>query len=85
MAVFLFGVGIKTSPLISNIFYIGDFLYNFIFLIISIIILFVWGLKTDSKRIKKQSKILVLSSIIPFCLNLITQTIILLFGVVNFH
>jgi two-component system cell cycle response regulator len=84
MAVFLFGVDSKTSPLISNIFYIGDFLYNFLFLLIGILILFVWGLKTNSKRIKKQSKLLVLTSIIPFCLNLLTQTIIPIFGVVNF-
>ncbi|WP_160690805.1 diguanylate cyclase [Clostridium sp. C2-6-12] len=84
MAVFLFGVDINTSPLITDIFYIGDFLYNFMFLIISIIIIFIWGLKSDSKRVKYQSKILVLSSIIPFCLNLITQTIMPLFGIENF-
>ena len=84
MSVFLFGYGIRTSPLITNIFYIGDFLYNCVFLVISIMILFVWGLKTDSKRIKYQSKILVLSSVIPFCLNLITQTIMPLFGVGKF-
>lgn len=84
MAVFLFGVDINTSPFITNIFYVGDFLYNFIFLLISIITIFVWGLKTDSKRIKYQSKILVLSSAIPFCLNLITQTIIPLFGIKDF-
>lgn len=84
MAVFLFGVDINTSPFVTNFFYIGDFLYDFIFLIISIITIFVWGLKADSKRIKYQSKILVLSSLIPFCLNLITQNIIPLFGVKNF-
>ena len=84
MSVFLFGYGIRTSPLITNIFYIGDFLYNCIFLVISIMILFVWGLKTDSKRIKYQSKILVLSSVIPFCLNLITQTIMPLLGAEKF-
>jgi len=80
MTVFLFGYGIKTPTIISNIFYIGDFLYNFIFLIISIIILFAWGLKSDSKRIKKQSNILVVTSIIPFLLNLMTQTIAPLLG-----
>jgi diguanylate cyclase (GGDEF)-like protein/PAS domain S-box-containing protein len=81
MAIFLFGYGIKTSPIISNIFYIGDFLYNFLFLVASIIVLFVWGLRTDSKRIKKQSNILVVSGLLPFCLNLITQTIVPLFGI----
>lgn len=84
MAVFLFGPDINTLPIITDIFYVGDFLYDFIFLITSIIIIFFWGLKTDNKRIKHQSKILVLSSIIPFCLNLITQTIIPAFGVENF-
>lgn len=84
MAVVLFGPDINTSPFITNIFYVGDFLYNFIFLIISIIIIFVWGLKTDSKRIKHQSKILVLSSAIPFCLDLITQTIMPLLGAPDF-
>lgn len=84
MSVFLFGYGIKTSTVITSIFYIGDFLYNFIFLIISITILFIWGFKTDSIRIKKQSKILVLSSIIPFCLNLLTQTIMPILGISKF-
>lgn len=84
MAVFLFGANINTSPFITTIFYVGDFLYDFIFLIISIITIFVWGLKAESKRIKYQSKILVLSSVIPFCLNLITQTIMPLFGIENF-
>lgn len=84
MAVFLFGADIKTSPLISNIFYIGDFLYNFTFLIISIVILFAWGLKSESRRIKYQAKILVITSIIPFILNLVTQTILPLFGITEF-
>lgn len=80
MAVFLFGEGIETPPLVSNIFYVGDFLYNFIFLVISIALLLNWGLKTDKKRVRIQSKILVISSIVPFCLNLISQTIMPLLG-----
>lgn len=76
MAVFLFGEGIDTAKIISDIFYIGDFLYNCTFLLFSIIIIFVWGLRTDSIRIKIQSRILVVSSIIPFILNLLTQTIL---------
>lgn len=80
MALFLFGPDIDTSPLITNIFYTGDFLYNFSFLLISIIVIFQWGLKSKSLRVKTQSKILVLSSIIPFSLNLLTQTILPIFG-----
>lgn len=84
MAVFLFGYNIKTPDIISKVFYMGDFLYNFIFLSLSIIALFIWGLKTDSVRIKKQSKILVLSSLVPFLLNLTTQTILPIIGVAKF-
>jgi len=84
MAVFLFGADIKTSIIVSNIFYIGDFLYNFIFLLLSIFILFVWGLKANNVRTKKQSKILVISSIIPFVLNLLSQDILPLIGYSQF-
>lgn len=80
MSVFLFEEGINISTTITKIFYIGDFLYNFIFLFISIILVFLWGLRTDSKRIKIQSKILTISSIVPFFLNLLTQTILPVFG-----
>lgn len=83
MAVFLFGVGINTPPIISSIFYIGDFIYNFAFLFSSIGILFIWGLKADNVRQKKQSNILVLSSVIPFLLNLLTQSILPVFGINN--
>lgn len=80
MAIFLFQDGIVPSQIIINIFYVGDFLYNFTFLLISIILIFLWGLRTKSKRKKIQSKILVVSSIIPFGLNLLTQTILPLIG-----
>jgi diguanylate cyclase (GGDEF)-like protein/PAS domain S-box-containing protein len=80
IAVFLFGVGIKTSTIVSNIFNFGDFLYNSSFLLISILILFIWGRRSNKIRIKKQSNILVLFSIIPFVLNLLTQTILPLVG-----
>lgn len=81
MAVFLFGYNINTSTVISNIFYIGDFLYNFTYLLSSIILLLIWGKRTSSLRIKKQSKILIISSITPFILNLITQSILPIIGV----
>jgi two-component system cell cycle response regulator len=84
MAVFLFGYDINTSPIITDVFYIGDFLYNFTFLFISIALLFIWGIKSDSKRIKKQSTLLVTVSVIPFFLNLLTQTIMPLLGIAKY-
>ncbi|SDI26266.1 HD domain-containing phosphohydrolase [Desulfosporosinus hippei] len=76
MAIFLFGEGIETSKVTTNIFYVGNFLYNFLFLLISILTLLFWGLKTSNVRIKKQSFILVTCSGIPFILNLLTQDIL---------
>jgi len=84
MAIFLFGVGIHTSPIIEDIFYIGDFLYNFIYLLTSIILILFWGIKTESRRIKIQSKILIISSSVPFLLNLLTQNILPILGYKNF-
>lgn len=84
MAVFLFGENITTSPVISTVFYIGDFLYNFIYLLISIICILLWGLKSTSIRIKKQCQVLVLASVIPFTLNLLTQTILPRIGITHF-
>lgn len=66
---------IDTPPIIQMIFYIGDFIYNLSYLLFSILLILVWGLKSNNKRIKKQSEILVITSIIPFGLNLLTQTI----------
>lgn len=81
LAVFQFGAGVYTPPLVVKLFYIGDFLYDFIFLSACLVILYVWGLQANNTRVKKQSRILVLSSIIPFGLNLLTQSILPLFGV----
>lgn len=84
MALFLFGVGINTPTAVSNFFYIGDFIYNFVYLLLSIIIILIWGIGSDRIRIKLQSKILIIASVIPFCLNLITQTLLPLMGYHNF-
>lgn len=84
MVVFLFGVDIQTPELTSNLFYAGNFIYNFTFLSISILILFMWGIKSRSTRIKKQAMIIVISSAMPFCLNLLSQTILPVMGIRTF-
>ena len=81
LAVFFFGPGVSTPILIDKLFNLGDFLYNFSYLLLSIIILVVYGLRTDSRRVKLQAIILIICSIIPFCLNLLTQTIMPMLGI----
>ncbi len=83
MAVFLFGPDIKTPYIISKIFYIGNFIYNFSYLLASMVLLLLWGRKSKRVRIKKQSRLLVLTSSLPFILNLITQTILPAFQLAN--
>lgn len=69
---------------IENFFYIGDFSYNFSFLLFSIYLTYIWGKKSQNIREKKQASIIVIASIIPFTLNLITQTILPIFQITFF-
>ncbi len=80
MAVFLFGPDLHTPESTSSFFYVGNFAYNFLYLLGSILILLYWGLKSKSIRIQTQSKILVISGLIPFGLDLLTQTILPFLG-----
>lgn len=80
MVLFLFGPEINTPLLTQNIFYIGNFLYNFSYLLASIILVVVWGMKSQSRIIKVQVRIIAISSVIPFILNLVIQDIMPLVG-----
>ena len=82
ISVFLFWKDTRPSILIENFFYIGDFLYHFSFLLGSIILVIIWGYKSNNSRKQKQAKIIAISSLIPFFLNLLTQTILPAFGIV---
>lgn len=76
MTVIVIGDGIDTPKMLSRIFNLGNFTYNFSYLSLSMILLLVWGIRAKQKRIKLQARILIVSSIIPFFLNLLTQTIL---------
>lgn len=80
MVLFLYGPGIDTPLLTRNIFNIGNFLYNFSYLLASIILVVVWGIKSQSRIIKIQARVIAISSIIPFILNLFIQDIMPLIG-----
>ena len=80
MVLFLFGPNIETNHIITMIFYTGDYLHNFLFLLLSILLLFFWGRRSKSLIHKKQAYIIVITSAIPFLLNMLTRTILPLFG-----
>lgn len=81
MDVFLFWPDKIPSTAVRDFFYMGDFIYNCMYLLISIILLYKWGKTVKSETKKSQSRILVLTSIAPFVFNLITQTLLPMIGV----
>lgn len=83
MVLFLFGPNIDTSPVVANIFYTGNFLYNFTYLAVSILLIFLWGHKSKNKIQKKQANMIAISSLVPFLLNLLVQNILPAFGLIN--
>lgn len=81
ISVFLFRKDSKPSEFIEKFFYTGDFLYHFCFLLASIILIAIWGRRSNSIRRRKQTKIIIASSLTPFLLNLLTQNIMPLLGI----
>ena len=82
MSVFVFVQGRAPSAAIENFFYTGNFLYNFSYIFLCILALVIWGYKNRTcKKCIKQARILVISSAFPFLLNLLTQTILPLWGI----
>jgi len=80
MAIFLFSPDVETNYIVEQFFYKGNFLYNFGYLLCSILIIHRWGRLSEQKIVKKQARIIVITSSIPFVLNLITQDFFSLLG-----
>ncbi|MGE5678035.1 MAG: histidine kinase N-terminal 7TM domain-containing protein, partial [Pseudomonadota bacterium] len=81
ISVFLYRNDKAPSAFIEKFFNIGDFTYHFTFLLASIILVFVWGCRSKSMRRRKQAGIVIVVSLVPFSLNLLTQTILPAFGI----
>ncbi len=80
ISVFLFRKDSQPSKWISNFFYIGDFIYNFSFLLLSIVLIVLWGKRSSSGRKRKQAVILVATSLTPFLLNLVMGVVLPVLG-----
>lgn len=83
ISVFLFWNNSFPSRFIQDFFNIGDFIYHFLFLLLSIILIAIWGSKSNSIRKRKQARILVITSLTPFLLNLLTQNILPSIGILK--
>jgi diguanylate cyclase (GGDEF)-like protein/PAS domain S-box-containing protein len=76
MVIFLFGPDIATSNIVSSIFYIGNFTYNFTYLILGMLMIFSWGRRSNSRLQKKQANIITTCSLASFLLILMAQHIL---------
>lgn len=81
ISVFVFKPDAAINKNISSFFYIGDFVYNTGYLFISIVLMYLWGRRSMDQNHKKQAIIIVVSSLVPFLLNLLTQTILPALGI----
>lgn len=82
MDVFLFWPNHQPSAAVQNFFYTGDFVYNFSYLAISMILIHRWGHRTGAGPIrKKQSLVVLATSLIPFLLQLLMQDFLPMIGV----
>ena len=76
IAVCLFWKDHVPSRPVQIFFYVGDFIYHVTFLCMGILLIALWGARSNQLRKKKQARILVWTSLTPFLLNLATQYII---------
>jgi diguanylate cyclase (GGDEF)-like protein/PAS domain S-box-containing protein len=76
MSVFLFGPDLNTPELIVKFFYIGNAIFNYSYVFLSLAILYCWGKKSNKINQKKQARFIITTSIIPLSIDLITQTLL---------
>lgn len=76
MSVFLFGPDFQTPDYITRFFYIGDSVYNYGYVILCLVFIYLWGRKTNKINQKKQARIIIVTSMIPLLLDFVFQTIL---------
>ncbi|MGB8453902.1 MAG: diguanylate cyclase [Anaerocolumna sp.] len=76
MSIFLFGPDYNTPDFIKSFFYIGDSIYNYSYITLCLVMIFLWGRKTDKVNQKKQTRIIIITGIVPLFIDLFTQTLI---------
>lgn len=82
LSIFIFHSEKNLSGRAEDFYFIGNYIYNSILLLLSIIVLFQWGYRSKSSlRNKRQAKILIYSGICAFSLALVTQIILPLLGI----
>ena len=78
---FLFAIygfsGDKTQRLLMyQVFNIGNFLYNFLYLVGAMVLIYLWGKRAAKAHEKKQAAIILYAALIPFLLQLLLDIIL---------
>jgi diguanylate cyclase (GGDEF)-like protein/PAS domain S-box-containing protein len=76
MSLIAFYPGSQPGPAIERFFYIGDFLYDFLYLLLSLLLINRWGRRASRLSDKKNARILLAAGGIPFLLNFIDETVL---------
>ncbi|WMJ87363.1 diguanylate cyclase [Anaerocolumna sp. MB42-C2] len=76
MEVYLLGPTVGTSDFLYRFFNYGDSIYSNSYVILSIILIYQWGKKSNKSIQKKQARIIIITGVIPFLIDIFTQTIL---------
>ena len=75
LALFCFQPDRLTPLWLVRFFYVGDFLYNFFYLLASIVLIYRWGWRSNSRRQRRQARIIVVTAVLPFLIDLLVHTV----------
>ncbi len=75
MSLFLFRPGYHTPDVISNFFYIGNAVYSYIYILLCLAIIFLWGRRSGKINQKKQARVILISGMVPLLFDIIFQVL----------
>lgn len=75
ISLFLFRPGYSTPVAISSFFYIGNAVYSYSYIFLSLAIIFLWGRSSEKVNQRKQARIILVSGIVPLLFDILFQVV----------
>lgn len=79
MSVFLFGPDFHTPKAVNWFFYFGNSVYTYTYVMLCFILIFFWGKNSNRTNQKKQARIIIVTSMVPFLSDFFFQFLMPLF------
>ena len=83
LSVFFFWPSKDTNPFIYHLFYTLNPVYNIVYILLSIVLLVYWGVKTENQINQNQAKILVVTSVTTSIIYLITEVVLPAYRIIS--